>query len=507
MALLTDRTLAASSAITASTLIHIVDVNDFSQNPTGSSYKSNLGQLSSFFSGTSANIYNSNGNLTGNRTVSQGSFDLDFTGDENSRFSTSYTSSTNPSDFGGINNNSYITNIYHNDDTNGFVFSSSLFPGNSSMNVSEISTGVSGGVSFNAFQSSLAHYDGITTTREVGADINGVSINIGGGSGYYFPNTDGFSGQVMTTDGSGIVSWQTPTTFTGNTSATCITDLHVSNIHSCSPLYINPLSEGDIYVGSANTLTVDLTNETIGIGTTTPTEKLHVSGNTIINGNLSVTGNAILSATTASTLNISSTPTTDTGTTANYLTRDGSTGEVKVKTIPGPTVYGLFAQTGNSTAISATTVEGLLIDGGVGTLLVPANGFSVGDSFRADFGGLLSAKNNDTIRIRIKTLSGVILADSSGQTMTTAVNDVFQLSVNFTIRKLGTATNAEIVALGVFHTTKQSNGQQSGFAFNTVNSTTFDTTVNNELVVTAQWSSNSPLNSIYSDIFILNKIY
>lgn len=58
----------------------------------------------------------------------------------------------------------------------------------------------------------------------------------------------------------------------------CVPDLYVSNIHSCSPLYINPLSEGDIYVGSANTLTVDLTNETIGIGTTSPTSKLHIIG-------------------------------------------------------------------------------------------------------------------------------------------------------------------------------------------------------------------------------------
>ena len=58
----------------------------------------------------------------------------------------------------------------------------------------------------------------------------------------------------------------------------CVSDLYVSNIHSCSPLYINPLSEGDVYVGSANTVTIDLSNERVGIGTTTPTAKLHVKG-------------------------------------------------------------------------------------------------------------------------------------------------------------------------------------------------------------------------------------
>jgi hypothetical protein len=171
-----------------------------------------------------------------------------------------------------------------------------------------------------------------------------------------------------------------------------------------------------------------------------------------------------------------------------------------------PFSYGLFSQTANSTPVTATTTETTLINGGTGTLLVPANGFKPGDSFRADFGGLLSSKNNDTIRIRIKAGS-VVLADSGPQTMQTAVDDVWQLSANFTIRATGSAGTGSIVTLGVFHSTKQSNGSQTGFAFNTVNSSSFDTTTLNTLNVTAEFSSNSPLNSIYSDIFILNKIY
>lgn len=225
-----------------------------------------------------------------------------------------------------------------------------------------------------------------------------------------------------------------------------------------------------------------------------------------INGNLTVTGNTHLESTTASTLNISTTPSTDTNIPINFLTRDSSTGEVKVRQIPGPTVFGLFAQTGNSTVISATTVESTLINGGAGTLTIPANGFSIGDSFRADFGGVASFKNNDTIRIKIKTGS-IILADSGTQTMVGATDDVWQLSAYFTIRQLGTAGNASIVTLGVFHTTKQSNASPEGFAFNTVNNTTFDTTISNTLDVTIQFSSNSVLNKIYSDIFVLNKIY
>lgn len=174
---------------------------------------------------------------------------------------------------------------------------------------------------------------------------------------------------------------------------------------------------------------------------------------------------------------------------------------------PFPTVYGLFAQTGNSITVSGTTTESTLIDGGVGTLTVGANQFQIGDSFRADFGGLLSSRNGDDITIRVKTTSGVILADSGPQNMDGGTDDVWQFSVNFTIRQTGAAGTAEIVSLGVFHTTKQSNSSQTGFAFNTVNNTTFDTTVSNTLNVTVQFSSNNVLNAIYSDIFVLNKIF
>ena len=185
----------------------------------------------------------------------------------------------------------------------------------------------------------------------------------------------------------------------------------------------------------------------------------------------------------------------------------GTTYKIQQSTLsPLPTVYGLFAQTGNSTVVSATTVETTLIGGGVGTLSVPANGFTVGSSFRAIFGGVMSTKNNDTLRVRVKSGS-VVLADSGVQTQSATTDDVYELTLNFTIRKIGGAGVAEIVTLGVFHTTKQSNNTPAGFGFNTVNNTTFDTTVSNLLDVTTEWSSNDTLNKIYSDIFVLNKIY
>jgi hypothetical protein len=171
-----------------------------------------------------------------------------------------------------------------------------------------------------------------------------------------------------------------------------------------------------------------------------------------------------------------------------------------------PTNYGLFAQTGNSTPI-INGAEATLIDGGVGTLSVPANGFSVGDSFRADFGGVMSCKNNEILTIRIKSGSTVLSLSPSLQ-MPTITNQVWLLTINFTIRAIGSTGVASIVSLSELHILKAASTTQVGFGWNTVESSAFDTTIPNTLDVTAQWGSNSPLdNSIYSDIFVLNKIY
>jgi hypothetical protein len=167
---------------------------------------------------------------------------------------------------------------------------------------------------------------------------------------------------------------------------------------------------------------------------------------------------------------------------------------------------GLFAQTANSTPITNTTVETSLINGGVGSLSVPANFFKVGDSFRVVTAGVLNATNNQTIRIRVKAGS-IVLLDSLAQNITNITNDVFSLNVDFTIRQLGGPGVASIVTLGTFHYAKTSNASVQGFAFNVVNNTTFDTTIANTLNITVEWGAANTGNSIFSDIFILNKTY
>jgi hypothetical protein len=166
---------------------------------------------------------------------------------------------------------------------------------------------------------------------------------------------------------------------------------------------------------------------------------------------------------------------------------------------------GLYSQTSDSTPVSGT-LPLPLIGIGEGRLEVPENTFNVGDSFRADFGGFMSAKNGDELQIVIRS-GTVVLADSGLQTMSALTDAVWSLSVIFSIRQIGGTGVASVATFCNFSFAKQSNGNLEGFGFNNVNNFNFDTTVDNILVVTAQWDSSDPANSIYSDVFVLQKIY
>jgi hypothetical protein len=200
---------------------------------------------------------------------------------------------------------------------------------------------------------------------------------------------------------------------------------------------------------------------------------------------------------------------------------DGSDSQLKLKDVRGniqkltdylplipPTIsYGLYAQTENSIPITGTNQELSLIDGGVGSLTVPANGFSVGDSFQALFIGVISCVGTATLDIKIKTETGVLLADTSIVGMDATTDKSWRLDINFTIRKTGAVGIASISSGGLFSYTKNAGLNFEGSNFSLVNNTTFDTTIENNLLVTAKWNTNNVGNSIYTEIFTLNKIY
>jgi hypothetical protein len=108
-------------------------------------------------------------------------------------------------------------------------------------------------------------------TRIIGGNYSGDTLtifdNTGGTfnvSGFYTGSTDVFVTGGTYNDGVLTLLNNTGGTisinglFTGNTLESCINDLYVSNIHSCSPLYINPNDEGNVYFGSTSGVTIDV---------------------------------------------------------------------------------------------------------------------------------------------------------------------------------------------------------------------------------------------------------
>lgn len=170
--------------------------------------------------------------------------------------------------------------------------------------------------------------------------------------------------------------------------------------------------------------------------------------------------------------------------------------------------YGLASQLDNSTPIVNTTTKSTLNSSSyAGTLLVPANGFSVGDSFNLYMMGHISNNNNVGLTITIETVAGVVLATTGLMTLAVSSNNHWVLDADFVIRAIGTTGTASIITAGSFSHTKQSNNNLETYNFISEDTTTFDTTIANELVIKAQWGTASASNSIYSNVFILNKVY
>lgn len=179
--------------------------------------------------------------------------------------------------------------------------------------------------------------------------------------------------------------------------------------------------------------------------------------------------------------------------------------ENKINTINSTVNYGLYSQTSQSNTINKTTLERSLIGTGVGTLSVPANGFLVGDSFIVKIGGKVTNVSDTNITFKVKSL-GVTLIDTGLITLKGGTSQFWQLDINFTIRQIGGASVASIISNGSFSHIMNDTPIQV-FGFNTLNNTTFDTTILNTLDITAQWQTSNEGNSINSDFFVLNKTY
>jgi hypothetical protein len=116
---------------------------------------------------------------------------------------------------------------------------------------------------------------GFTDFYTTGATLNGTTLE--------FNRTD--SSNAYLVDLSSLK-------FTGNTSGDCISDIHVSNIHSCSPLRINPNDEGDVYFGSSNSVVIDVISGTISANTLS-IFGVNITGDTYVTSGTYISGGTI----------------------------------------------------------------------------------------------------------------------------------------------------------------------------------------------------------------------
>ena len=154
---------------------------------------------------------------------------------------------------------------------------------------------------------------------------------------------------------------------------------------------------------------------------------------------------------------------------------------------------GLFMITSDGPLISNTTDEINLIEGAtlVGSNLVPANGFEI-SSFHANYSGSFNSLGGGrTLAIKVRS-NGSVLAEFPAIQLTNAPGEFFEAELDFSIRSLGGPGVASISTNIDFTYGDQGANSWRGERACVVNSTTFDTTVDSELVITAQFSDANP---------------
>jgi len=199
------------------------------------------------------------------------------------------------------------------------------------------------------------------------------------------------------------------------------------------------------------------------------------------------------------------------GPTLTFTKGDGSTFDLSLIGSGFPISYGLFSQTGSSIpvtgSVAVVSTSGSLLDGGVGTLTVPANSFVKGDSFQAVLSGKINIANNHTLDIQFKA-DGNTLVDTGVIVMPLSEDKNWNLSITFVIQEIGSVGTASILSSGLLSLRKNASGEVVNEIFSYQNNTTFDTTINNTLnIIGILGSACQPDEYIYSEIFLLNKTF
>lgn len=150
-----------------------------------------------------------------------------------------------------------------------------------------------------------------------------------------------------------------------------------------------------------------------------------------------------------------------------------------------------------SATVANTTDETTLIGAGSGSITIPANTLLIGMVIRVSVAGVYSAiavPGTLQFRVRMGGIGGTVVLDSGAQTPTAnAANRLFEISGMIQVRTIGGSGT-------VFSQGKAIVASAAGTAviwdMETTAAVTIDTTVANDLQVSADWQTADPGNTI-----------
>ena len=179
---------------------------------------------------------------------------------------------------------------------------------------------------------------------------------------------------------------------------------------------------------------------------------------------------------------------------------------------------GVYSESdGYTLAGDGGTLERPILNQGTsyGSLMVPAGGWTPGDTFAFKAGGAITCNNNATFTLRVCsnfTAGGGGLNEATFASIDVEVDgaqsaDWWEIEVEFICRAVGGAGVAAISTNG-HYSYFSSTDFQKGYGINNTNSTTFDTTVSNDLQIGFFSNENSTaLSAFQVDQVSLTKLY
>jgi hypothetical protein len=145
----------------------------------------------------------------------------------------------------------------------------------------------------------------------------------------------------------------------------------------------------------------------------------------------------------------------------------------------------VYSESNETSVTGVQTALGLLGLGTViGTLTIPANTFQIGDTYALKIGGSITCVNNDVFTLNLLTNLG-LATEAVFATVVVTVDGAqtsgwYEIKVEFIVRAVGIAGVAKISTNGHYSYYNSTNVSK-GYGFNSINSTTFNTEIDNLL--------------------------